>query len=154
MSQFSLHHAAISVANLARSTRFYEYFGFRTALTWEASDGSLTIAHLRDPNGQYLEIVCYSRPDIGPEPAVGNDLDRVGVKHIAFHVDDLQPVWDDIVAKGLGEVTDITSGRTRMDLFFVRDPDGYWVEILTDDRDLDVENPVTISEAPRLLEGE
>jgi catechol 2,3-dioxygenase-like lactoylglutathione lyase family enzyme len=154
MTEFIVHHTAISVADADRSVKFYEYFGFREILTWQASDDSLSIVHLMNDRDQVLEIVCYAKPEIGPIPGVGNDLDRVGVKHMAFHVDDVEAVRDDIAARGLGEVTEITHGRTQMDLFFVRDPDGLWVEVLTDDRKLDSADPVVIHEDPRLLEGE
>lgn len=154
MSSFTIHHTAISVRDVDRSLAFYEYFGFRPVLTWQASDDSLTIVHLRNSDDQILELVCYSEPQTGPLPSVGNDLNQIGVKHIAFHVDDLETIRMDILSRGLGEVTEISHGRTQMDLFFVRDPDGLWVEVLADDRNLDSGDPVTIREDPRLLEGE
>lgn len=154
MQKFINHHTAISVIDIDRSVAFYEYFGYQKVFIWEASDDSLTIVHLKNPQEHCLEIVCYSDPTTVPPPGVGNELDHVGVKHIAFHVDDLEAVRDDILDRDLGEVTEITRGRTLMDLFFVRDPDGLWVEVLTDDRTLRSDDPLTIREAPRLLEGE
>jgi glyoxylase I family protein len=154
MPEFRVHHTAISVRDLQRSTEFYEYFGFHKAFTWEATDGSLTLVHLTNAHGEVLEIICYANPESIQPPAVGNDLSQIGVKHLALQVDDLQSVYEEIVESGLGEVTEITHGRTLIDLFFVRDPDGIWVEVLTDNRALDNSNPVVIKEAPRLLQGE
>jgi len=38
-------------------------------------------------------------------------------------------------AKGLAdENTSITVGRTKVSYFFIKDPDGVWVEIVKDDR--------------------
>jgi glyoxylase I family protein len=154
MPTFRVHHTAISVRDVDRSVAFYEYFGFRTVFTWSANDGSLSIVHMQTGRGEILELLRYTDHITGEPLSVGNDLARVGVKHLALAVDDLQAVYDDIVTQNLGEVTDIIRGRTLIDLFFVRDPDGLWVEVLHDERSLDPTNPVVIEEAPRLLEGE
>jgi catechol 2,3-dioxygenase-like lactoylglutathione lyase family enzyme len=156
MEGYKFHHVAISVADVDRSIAFYDFFGFKPVLRWQASDGSVVIVHLLHPSGFQLEIVYYSVNDgVTVRPGVGNDLQQVGVKHFALHVDSgLSELRDTIIARQLGEVTEITFGRTRFDLFFVRDPDGYWMELLTDNRSLDIEDPVLIEEAPRLLPGE
>jgi catechol 2,3-dioxygenase-like lactoylglutathione lyase family enzyme len=154
MMKFLAHHTALSVADIERSVSFYEFFGYRKVLTWEALDGSLSIGHLRNEQAHMLELVCYADASTIPPPGVGNDLNEIGVKHIAFHVDDVQAARDEIVARELGEVTELTAGRTQMELFFVRDPDGLWVEVLKDDRRLSPEHPALIQEEPRLLEGE
>lgn len=155
MSSFRVHHIALSVLDLERSTEFYRYFGFRVVFVWEASDGSLKISHLRNEGGDFLELVCYASaqaPDLAP--GVGNNLDQVGVKHLALITSDPAAVRNEIVEHNLGEVTDLTHGRTQVDLFFVRDPDGYWVEVLSDARSLDAAHPTRVREAPRLLAGE
>jgi|SRR5450759_1302982 catechol 2,3-dioxygenase-like lactoylglutathione lyase family enzyme len=154
MGAFTVHHTAISVRQTQRSIAFYEYFGFRVVFVWHATDESLEIVHLRNDAGQFLELVCYASPKVGPAPGVGNDLDQLGVKHLALTTRDLHSVWSDIVDRKLGEVTEVTSGRTQMELFFVRDPDGFWLEILSDTRQLDPANPTQVQEAPRLLAGE
>lgn len=155
MTVYSLHHVAVTVSDLERSIGFYEQLGFRQALSWKASDGSISIVHLQDSGGQFLELVHY-REHVLPSapPAVGNDLDVVAVKHLAVRVDDVAAAHAEITDLDLGEMTELQQGRTRMDLFFVRDPDGLWVEILQDDRQLDLRAPENIIEAPRLLDGE
>jgi len=154
MPEFRVHHTAVSVSDLERSASFYEYFGFRNVLAWQATDASLSIVHMQTERGAILELLHYADHSTGAPPSVGNDLAQVGVKHLALAVDDLQSVYDDIVTRELGEVTEIIHGRTLIDLFFVRDPDGLWVEVLCDKRKLDPAKPVVIEEAPRLLEGE
>jgi catechol 2,3-dioxygenase-like lactoylglutathione lyase family enzyme len=152
---FHFHHVAMSVANLDRSMAFYDFFGFQLALKWEAVDKSLAIAHLVNREGACIEIVCYAaNNETKVSPPVGNDLTQVGVKHFALAVDDLAKARDEIIAKDLGEITDIQQGRTKIDFFFVRDPDGLWVEVVNDRRALDPKKPTHISEAPRLIPGE
>jgi glyoxylase I family protein len=155
MTEFTLHHIAVTVSDLDRSAAFYKHFGFEPVLSWAAADGSVTIVHLQHPAGHLLELVTYRNLVLPTKPpAVGNDLDVVAVKHLAVRVDDIAAAHAEIVALDLGEVTDLQHGRTRMDLFFVRDPDGLWVEVVEDNRQLDPAAPEHIVEAPRLLEGE
>lgn len=156
MANFRFHHVAISVADVERSAAFYNFFGFNLALKWRADDGSLVLAHFLHPTGSILEVVRYAA-HVAPErlPGVGNDLDRIGVKHLALHTDDdLDALHDEITSTNLGEATAIQNGRTGFRLFFVRDPDGYWVEVLQDKRSLDVNDPTDIVETPRFLPGE
>ncbi len=128
---FSAHHFTLSVADLQATTAFYSIFGFRPHLTWAADDGSLQITHLA-LNGFILEIFCYatnaeeSRPDLD----VGNDLPTTGVKHLALRVDDLQAAKRYLTEAGVDPGTPITHGRTGLDYFFVRDPDGLWLEVV------------------------
>lgn len=143
MTPFAEHHAAISVRDLDRTRRFYGSFGFRPVHTWRAADGSLTIDHLRLPTGYLLEVFCYAANAGAPEAElpVGNDLASVGVKHLALRVADLASAHLAVSGAGLGVSTPIQRGRTGIDYFFVRDPDGCWLEIVQDDRTLDPRHP-------------
>jgi catechol 2,3-dioxygenase-like lactoylglutathione lyase family enzyme len=64
---------------------------------------------------------------------VGNDLETVGVKHLALRVPSVREARATLEQTG-AVVTDTARGRTGIDYFFVRDPDGIWVEIVQDDR--------------------
>jgi len=150
----TLHHVAISVADLPASIEFYEFLGFRTVFTWNAEDRSLTLVHMVEEAGQLLELVHYAEHRSTEWPPVGNDLRQIGVKHLALRTDDLPGLHTALVARGINEITDIQHGRTRFDLFFVRDPDGFWVEMLDDRRRLDPATPIVVEESPRLLKGE
>ena len=52
---FTIHHAAISVIDMAESVAFYEQFGFRVMVHWKDPGGELEIAHLKLA-ANYLEI--------------------------------------------------------------------------------------------------
>ena len=136
---FAAHHCALSVADLAASVGFYELLGFRVGHRWAAGDGSLEIVHLV-LGGFVLELFAYA-DNAGAAPlelAVGNDLRALGVKHLALRVDSLEEARRELVARGVdpGAIGPDTPGRTGLDYFFVRDPDGIWVEVVRDERGL------------------
>ncbi len=148
MTEFTTHHVALSVRDCAVSARFYEFFGYETVVTWQAVDDSLTIAQMRRPDGHVVELFAYAanRAALPLELSKGNDLDKLGIKHFAFNVKDIENARHGILAAALGEVTLITTGRTRIAYFFVQDPDGNWVEIVQDDRSLDPAQPWQLHE--------
>lgn len=147
--QFAPHHVAISVRDLDATAEFYALLGFQLRLQWQARDGSLKIAHFATPDGYVLEAFAYaenaSRPPL--ELTMGNDLPSVGVKHFSFTVDDLHAARADLIARGVTSATKIARGRTDIDYFFVRDPDGMWIEITTDTRELSPAEPTFLEEA-------
>lgn len=128
--EFRAHHVAISVRDLDKTLAFYARLGFAPVLRWQAEDGSLTITHV-GLGGFLLEVFCYAANARSPAagPATGNDLEVVGVKHLALAVDDVASVRAGLVGEGL-LVTEVVEGRMGLVYCFVRDPDGYWVEIV------------------------
>jgi catechol 2,3-dioxygenase-like lactoylglutathione lyase family enzyme len=142
--RFKAHHTAISVRDLERTASFYGALGFRLCVRWQARDGSLTIAHFGSHCGHFLEVFHYAK-NAALEPlelALGNDLTAIGVKHLAFSVDDIEAAREELLGAGFTTATPIQRGRTEMNYFFVRDPDGMWVEVTQDDRHVDPERPI------------
>lgn len=133
-----LHHTALSVRSAGASQRFYARFGFRPLVTWRSEDGDLSIHQIFNDQGVILELFAYTDNQAVPAPdhAVGNDLPSIGVKHIAFNVTSVDAMHARVVAEAWGDTTDITLGRTGFRYFFVKDPDGNWVEIVEDRRGL------------------
>jgi glyoxylase I family protein len=132
---FSVHHSTLSVADLDRSVAFYSHFGFEPVTSWTADDGSLQIVHLA-LGGIILELFCYAanHAKASGRYAVGNDLEQIGVKHLALRVPSLQAAKSLLADLGLPAGTEISHGRTGIDYFFVQDPDGLWLEIVEDHR--------------------
>jgi glyoxylase I family protein len=133
--EFRTHHVSISVRDVAATTEFYRLFGFEPVFRMD--DVDLSIAHLARPDGLMLEVFRYPENEDAPKlhADAGNDMEAMGVKHFAFRVDDVRSVHGELVGRGY-EVTEVRHGRADVDFFFVADPDGMWVEILQDDRDL------------------
>jgi glyoxylase I family protein len=152
MGEFTAHHVTLSVRNLSYSVDFYSSLGFQVLMCWESASRNLSIAHLGHSNGSLiLELFCYA--ENSSESAlsldIGNDLASVGVKHFALQVSGLESVHDRAVVKwGGASVTDITAGRTGIRYFFLRDPDGMWVEIVEDHRELDPASPLVVRGGP------
>ncbi len=130
------HHTAISARNLNNSTEFYKKLGFVQVHKYDEDDGSMSIVHMR-LGEYYIEIFVYKKNQ--DEPRVdyeyANNLENIGVKHIAISTDDIEAALVEMKALGLAnDDTRITVGRTRVSYFFIKDPDGVWVEIVKDDR--------------------
>ncbi len=135
MIDYRPNHTGISVRDLDASLRFYEALGFRE-VNRAQFDGS-TIVHLR--LGEYvLEIFWYPKNLNEPAltPGFANDLDAIGVKHLALSVEDVDAALADLRSRGIVDdsirVEGLPDGRARW--IFFPDPDGVWVEVIEEHR--------------------
>lgn len=130
---FNIDHYAISISNTERSIEFYKKLDFEVVKDWEADDKSLRIVHLMN-GGFILEMFCYTDSDELPEFSqnLSSDLKVKGSKHFGLWVDDLEIVGDYLISVGiLQEKPVISQGRLGRPYFFIKDPDGIFVEIIS-----------------------
>lgn len=117
---FTIDHFNINVLNLEGSLAFYEKaLGLTELRRKTATDGSYIIVFLTDnQSGNKLELTWLkdrNAPyDLGDEEF-----------HIAFKTDDFNAAHDLHEKMGC-----ICYENKEMGIYFINDPDGYWLEIV------------------------
>ena len=118
--QFKMVHENYNVADLDKALAFYrEALGLTEKRRNAASDGSFIIVYIGNENSEFeLELTWLAdhpqKYDIGEEEF-----------HLAFRVDDFE------AAHALHEKMGcICFENPKMGIYFIQDPDGYWLEVL------------------------
>ena len=133
-------HVGITVANLDAAVEFFLKLGLelegRMPMEGEfldtvcgIPDSRTEIAMLRLPGGgTALELATFIRPDLvpGPPNAMAN---QVGIRNVAFEVDDLRGVVDELAVDGYGLVGGIGEYENTWLMAYVRGPDGITVAL-------------------------
>lgn len=134
---FCLHHVALSVTDLDTSIAFYSGLNFEPVYSWHADDGMIRIAHLKQGE-MLLELFCFENRSPAPLTSheLGSDLPRIGIKHFGLRVADIHAALKQLQTMGLADDLNVSHGRTGIDYFFIKDPDGILLEIVQDDRGL------------------
>jgi lactoylglutathione lyase len=116
-------HTNINVIDLEKSISFYqEALGLHEINRINAPDGRFTIAFLGDNSTDHRLELTWLRDHKEPYNLGENEW------HIAFYVEDAKAARE--LHKKMGC---ICYENLDMNLYFIVDPDGYWLEIL--DRD-------------------
>ncbi|GAB3272856.1 VOC family protein [Sinomonas notoginsengisoli] len=134
-------HVGVTVSDLKAATRFFVGLGFEveggpTSIEGEFIDtvigipGSRTeIVMLRPPDdGTRLELSSFTHPDheAGNQAAMANEL---GLRSVAFEVDDLHAVVEKLAADGYGLVGGVGEYENVWRMAYVRGPDGIIVAL-------------------------
>ncbi len=130
---FHVDHYAISVKDADKSIEFYSKLNFSLVKDWRAEDGSVRIVHMTN-DSFILEMFCY--PDSAALPEfvkdLNTDLKVKGAKHLGLWVEDLEKSADYLQQVGIVDVKpEISQGRLGRPYFFIKDPDGIFVEIIS-----------------------
>ncbi len=113
-------HTNFNVFDLNKSIDFYQKaLGLTEVRRKNASDGSFILVYLGDGQSDYQLELTWMRDRKEPYNLGDNEI------HIAFHVPDKKEAY--ALHKQMGC---ICYENHDMDLYFISDPDGYWVEIL------------------------
>ena len=117
---FSFAHFNFNVFDVEKSLKFYkEALGLEPVRTKEASDGSFTLVYLGDKETGFLLELTYLRDR--KEPYNLGELEY----HLALETDDMETAH-----KLHEEMGVICYENPRMGIYFISDPDGYWIEIV------------------------
>ena len=113
-------HTNLNVKNLDESLAFYEKaLGLREARRKEAEDGRFILAFLTDGKTPYALELTWLRDHPEAYDLGENEM------HLALRADDFE------AARALhSEMGCICFENEAMGIYFIEDPDGYWIEIL------------------------
>lgn len=116
----TFNHFNFNVLNLEKSLAFYkEALGLEPVREKEASDGSFKLIYLGDGvTGFTLELTWLR------DRAKAYNLGECEF-HLAFHVDDYEELHRLHAKMGC-----ICFENPDMGIYFIADPDGYWLEIV------------------------
>jgi lactoylglutathione lyase len=122
--KFTFAHNNLNVLNLEKSLAFYQSaLGLREVRRKEAKDGSFILVFLGDGSTPHRLELTWLRDRKEPYNLGDNEV------HLAFTVDDC-----DAAFKKHKEMGVVCYENPGMGIYFVEDPDGYWLEILPEKR--------------------
>jgi lactoylglutathione lyase len=117
-------HTAYRVLDLARALDFYTKVGFLEVGRVVIGDGS-TLAMLRLPDDDVVTLELVANPTFG-SIEIGK-----GFSHLVVQVDDLGATLGSLSAQGINyEEPQLPSGPEGPKTSFIRDPDGYRIELV------------------------
>ena len=119
--KFKMIHENYNVSDLERSLAFYEEaLGLTERRRKEAADGSYVIVFIGNDEAPDFELeLTWLRDHEG-----AYDLGE-GEFHLAFRADDFEAARAKHAAMGC-----ICYENPAMGVYFIEDPDGYWLEII------------------------
>lgn len=123
---FKFDHNNINVLDLEKSIKFYkDALGFQVERIHEQQDKSFKLAFLGDNATNHKLELTWLRDRTEPYNLGDNEI------HLAVRVDDFDAAYE--LHKNMGC---ICYENKPMGLYFINDPDGYWVEILPTKHDV------------------
>jgi lactoylglutathione lyase len=118
--QFRFAHYNYNVRNLEKSLAFYqEALGLEEVSRKEAADGSFILVYLGDGKTDFKLELTWLRDWDRPYNLGDNEV------HLAFEVEDLAAAHAKHQEMGC-----ICFENEAMGIYFINDPDGYWLEIV------------------------
>ena len=113
-------HFNFNVLDLERSLAFYrEALGLVPVREKEAADGSFKLVYLGDGVSDFTLELTWLRDRSEPYDLGDEEF------HLAFHTDDFDAAHEKHAAMGC-----ICFENPGMGIYFIQDPDGYWIEII------------------------
>ena len=117
---FSMDHININVTDLTRSKDFYQKaLNMYETTRKEADDGSFVLVFMSDQSNKFNLELTWLKEKSGMYELGDNET------HIAYKVDDY-----DAAHKLHEDMGVICFENKKMGIYFIEDPDGYWLEIV------------------------
>ena len=117
---FKFAHNNLNVYDLKKSLDFYEKaLGLKEVRRKEKEDGSFILVYLGDGQTSHELELTWLRDMDRPYNLGDNEI------HMAFAVDDMEAAHEKHKEMGC-----ICYENPKMGIYFIADPDGYWLEIV------------------------
>jgi len=118
--KFTLAHSEMHVFDLEKSLKFYELaLGLKESGRHVAEDGSFILVFLSDGVSPHLVELTWNKDRDKPYDLGENEI------HLAFRVDDFDGAY-----KMHKEMELVAYENKDMGVYFIIDPDGYWMEVM------------------------
>lgn len=118
--KFTFAHNNFNVLDLEKSLKFYEEaLGLTEVRRMEVPDGSFILVYLGDDTTAHTLELTWLRDWERPYNLGDNEF------HLALAVDDFQGAYEKHKEMGV-----ICFENKEMGIYFISDPDGYWIEII------------------------
>ena len=122
--KFQMYHENYNVLDLQKSLDFYEKaLGLKEIRRKEASDGSFIIVFVGNETTDFDLELTWLRDRTEPYSLGDEEF------HLAFKTDDYEGAH-----KLHEEMGCICFENPAMGIYFIKDPDGYWLEIVPTDK--------------------
>lgn len=117
---FKFSHNNINVFDLEKSVQFYaDALGLQEVKRRESADGSFILVFMGDGQTPHKLELTWLRDRENPYDLGDNEV------HLCFETDDYDAAHERHKAMNC-----ICYENTAMGLYFISDPDGYWLEII------------------------
>lgn len=117
---FTFNHFNFNIFDLDRSLKFYEEaLGLKEVRRKEAEDGSFILVYLGDGKTNFSLELTWMRDREEPYDLGDEEF------HLALVTDDYEAAY-----KKHKEMGCIAFETPAMGIYFITDPDGYWIEIV------------------------
>lgn len=153
-SKYKFNHSMLRVKDPERSVKFYEHLGMSLIqklpqpeakfdlyfLAYDSPNALSHKAHRTDRQG-IIELTHNYGTENDPNYTIanGNTEPHRGFGHVCISVDNIQAACQRIEDAGYKFQKKLSDGRMRH-IAFALDPDGYWVEIISNNKAEDTEN--------------
>jgi len=118
--KFKMYHENYNVLDLEKSLEFYDKaLGLKPVRRIDAEDGSYAIVFIGNDTTDFQLELTWLRDRKEPYSLGDEEF------HLAFHTDDYEAAH-----KLHEEMGCICFENPEMGIYFIKDPDGYWLEIV------------------------
>jgi glyoxylase I family protein len=118
------NHLAIPVKNLEESKKFYQKLGFKLFNSWEKPKQKLEAYWMQDKSGYKIELIYH------PSNKNLNFPKTTEVQHLGIAVSNLKEKIKKLQKERVKMIVPTTKGITVKRFAFIKDPNGFSIELV------------------------